>query len=584
MAIEATHKDIINLIMGDLTQFHIPIYQRTYTWDDDNQVDKLLDDIKDFGEEYKDNNRAEYYIGNVIVKNQTRKLITERVVIDGQQRITTSILILCAIRDIYNNKVFSDEGARVSKEIHRHLYSQDGIEVKLKLNNMENQQALTNILSGSKNAISSLDKQTKYYINYLHIYKRLVRMEEAAFSNFLDLLKRVKVVIIFLDEDQDENSVFESINSLGKPLAGSDLIKNYLFTFKNYACNHQDEIELTNLYTRTFESLFKDEKNVEDELEQFFRAYLAVKKQWLFKKDPKVLYYEFKKHIGEITSVDNLKEIIQELSKWALIYQTVRVKDHPEINSNYIKYLRTSSSSYLTLIMKLLEHYSVIEANELIIDDLAAAEFNKAIKALVAYDAARFLANYPKGELVRFTPMVFTRLESCEYNQFKGYGKKFLTFVANAEEGYRMPSSKVLKESVLKNDLYSRKAQHLKKFLILLENIGKNELLDYEKDLKKTEIEHIIPQNPAPGQWQSITFDDREKYLHTLGNLTLTLDNQSLSNKIFKEKKQILIEKSRIKLNNELLQYEDFDIETLKSRAIAMLDSFENEFLNINNY
>ena len=44
MAIEATHKDIINLIMGDLTQFHIPIYQRTYTWDADNQVDKLLDD------------------------------------------------------------------------------------------------------------------------------------------------------------------------------------------------------------------------------------------------------------------------------------------------------------------------------------------------------------------------------------------------------------------------------------------------------------------------------------------------------------------------------------------------------------
>ncbi len=582
MAIEATHKDIINLIMGDLTQFHIPIYQRTYTWDSDNQVDKLLDDIKDFGEEYKDNKRAEYYIGNVIVKNQTRQLITERVVIDGQQRITTSILILCAIRDIYNNKFVSTEGARVSKEIHKHLYSQDGIEVKLKLNNMENQQALTNILSGSKIGISSSDKQTKYYKNYLHIYRRLASMDEVTFGSFLELLKRVKVVIIFLDEDQDENSVFESINSLGKPLAGSDLIKNYLFTFRNYVCNHQNEIELTNLYTRNFESLFRDEKNAEDELEQFFRAYLAVRKQWLYKKDPKVLYYEFKKIIGEIISIDNLKEIIQDLSKWALIYQTVRIKEHSDINSNYIKYLRTSSSSYLTLIMKVLEHYSHLEANELIIDD--PAEFNKAIKALVAYDAARFLANYPKGELARFTPMVFTRLEANEYNPTSGFGKRFLTFVTNAEEGYQLPSNKVLKESVLKNDLYSRKSQHIKKFLILLENIGKKELLDYEKDLKKSEIEHIIPQNPAPGQWQSITFDDREKYLHTLGNLTLTFDNQSLSNKPFEEKKKILIEKSRIKLNNQLSQYADFETETLKNRALTMLNSFESEFLNINNY
>ncbi|MEI6639770.1 MAG: DUF262 domain-containing HNH endonuclease family protein [Chlorobium sp.] len=579
MAIQADHKDIINLIMGDLTQFHIPIYQRTYTWDADKQVDKLLDDIKDFGEEYKDNKRAEYYIGNVIVKNQTRGLITERVVIDGQQRITTSILILCAIRDIYNQKFSSNDGARVAHEIHKHLYSQDGTEIKLKLNNMENQQALTNLLSGSLMTISFADKQTKYFKNYEHIYKRISRMDEDTFHGFLGLLRRVKVVIIFLDEDQDENSVFESINSLGKPLAGSDLIKNYLFTFKNYECSHQSEIELTNLYTRTFEVLFKDEENVEQELEQFFRAYIAIKKQWLFKSDPKVLYYEFKKIIGEITSIDRLKEIICDLAKWALIYQTVRVKKHPDINFNYINYLRTTFAVYSTLMMKFLEHYSHIESNELIIDN--PLEFEKAIKSLVAYDASRFLANYPRGEVVRFIPMVFNRLNSNEFSALSGYGDRFLSFVSNAEEGYRLPSIKVLKESVISNDLYSRKLQHIKRFLILLENIGKNELLDYEKDLKKAQVEHIIPQNPVPGQWTSISFDDHEKYLHTLGNLTLTFDNQSLSNKVFADKKKILIERSRIKLNNDLLKYDDFNVKAIESRAESMLRSFLLEFLDI---
>ena len=372
MAIQTDHRDIINLIMGDLTQFHIPIYQRTYTWEADNQVNKLIDDIIEFGEEYQDNTRAEYYIGNVIVKNQTRGLITERLVIDGQQRITTSILMLCAIRDIYLHKYISDEGREIANAIHKSLYSKEGSEVKLKLNNMENQQALANLLSASHEVTSSSDKQTRYVKNYNHIHKRFSRMGEEKFKGFLNLLKRVKVVIIFLDEDQDENSVFESINSLGKPLAGSDLIKNYLFTFKNYECNHECERKLTTLYTRSFESLFKDEDNSEEELGIFFRTYIAVKTQWLVNKDPKILYYSFKKHIDEIQTADRCKSIILDLAKWALIYQTLRVRNHPDIDFNYLGYIRTSFGLYATLLMEVLDHYSHIESNEIIVDDKTA--------------------------------------------------------------------------------------------------------------------------------------------------------------------------------------------------------------------
>ena len=290
-------------------------------------------------------------------------------------------------------------------------------------------------------------------------------------------------------------------------------------------------------------------------------------------------FYEFKKVIGDITSIDRLNEIIHDLAKWALIYQTVRVKGHHNINSNYIGYLRTSFGAYSTLIMNLLEYYSHLECNELIIDN--PSEFNKALKALVAYDAARILANYPTGEVVRFTPMVFKRLESNEFSASSSYADRFLELVGKAEEGYQLPSIKVLKEKVLTNDLYSRKSKYIKKFLILLENIGKNELLDYEKDLKKAQIEHIIPQNPTPDQWDSISFEDHEKYLHTLGNLTLTFDNQILGNKGFAEKKQILLDKSRIKLNNDLVKYDDFNAKTIETRSAAMLDNFLHEFLDI---
>jgi uncharacterized protein with ParB-like and HNH nuclease domain len=91
----------------------VPIYQRNYTWGADKEVKKLIDDIIEFGQEYQDNDRAEYYIGNIIIKNQTRGMITERIIIDGQQRITTSVLILCAIRDIYRDKYPSNDNNNI---------------------------------------------------------------------------------------------------------------------------------------------------------------------------------------------------------------------------------------------------------------------------------------------------------------------------------------------------------------------------------------------------------------------------------------------------------------------------------------
>ena len=155
-----------------------------------------------------------------------------------------------------------------------------------------------------------------------------------------------------------------------------------------------------------------------------------------------------------------------------------------------------------------------------------------------------------------------------------------MTLVKNAEAGHQLPSQKVLTEKIVTNDLYSRKSKYIKKFLILLENIGKNELLNFEKDLKKAQIEHIVPQNIATGQWLTISFEDHEKYLHTLGNLTLTFDNQSLGNKEFSEKRQILLNKSRIMLNNELVKFDDFNADTIKTRSTDMLDKFLCEFLD----
>lgn len=579
MAIQADHKNIIDLIMGDLTQFHIPIYQRSYTWDANVHVNKLLDDIIEFGDEYTGNSRAEYYIGNVILKNQTRGMITERLVIDGQQRITTAILILCAIRDIFRKEHLSDDGERMAHSIHKYLYSQDGDEIKLKLNNMENQAALTALLAGQSIKQFSPHRLTRYVANYYHIYDRLRAMSIEQLESFIALMRRVKVVIIFLDEDQDENSVFESINSLGKPLAGSDLIKNFLFTFKNYNCSHKQEVELTRLYTEGFESLFKEEKNIEQELESFFRTYIAVKTGRLEKKDPKVIYYAFKTYVGDIHSLESCHEIVNDLAKWAMLYQIIRVRGHQAIDSNLLGYLRGSFPLYSVFLLRLLNHYSSVQRGELFIENASA--LNKSFKSVVAYDAARFIVNFPTQELLRFIPTIYKRICEDPLSIDADLGRRFITLVKESSETYRLPTLEEMQRAAISNNLYARKANPLKRLLFLIENINKNELLTYEeRDIKAAQIEHIIPQQPAPNSWPKITQEEHDRLLHTLGNLTLTFDNQLLSNFDFDVKRRILIERSRMKLNNELAKYEEFDASSVETRAKSIVDSFVKGYLD----
>jgi hypothetical protein len=570
MAIEGHQKNIKDLIMGDNMSFHIPIYQRTYTWQPKNEVDKLIDDISEFANEHEGNSRADYYIGNIIVKNQTRGFVTERVVIDGQQRITTTILILCAIRDLYVSKIRTENALESARVICRALFSQEGDYKRIKLNNMEHQRTLNTLLSGEIQTIDFADRSTNYWKNYNHIFKKFDSWEEYRLQNFIGILERVKVVVIFLDEDQDENSVFESINSAGKRLSGADLIKNFIFTFKKFQVSHFEEKQLIELYTNKFEALFTNLAERENDIEAFFREYLAVKTAEKVTKDAKVVHHAFKKWVGEISNFEECKNLIFDLIKWGTIYQTLRVGSHPDIDKNSLGYLRSSFFTYATLLMDIVAKLSNFEEGVIVIYD--KRHLNRAINKVVAYDVSRFLSGDPAKTITRFVPTIPKKLEGKDANYWHDYATAFENLVTSTPEGYRQPSVGLIERRITDIDLYRNKNQLLK-FLVLMENIGQNEVISFDDGLKGCQIEHIMPQT-LNGQWSSIPEQIHQQYLHTLGNLSITFDNQGLSNKGFSEKKRILAEKSRIRLNRILLEYEVFDELAIKDRAFKILEKF----------
>jgi hypothetical protein len=570
MTIEGHQKNIKDLIMGDNMSFHIPIYQRTYTWQAKSEVDKLIDDISEFAQEHEGNSKADYYIGNIIVKNQTRGFVTERVVIDGQQRITTTILILCAIRDIYLSKIKTENALESARVICRALFSQEGDYIRIKLNNMEHQRTLNTLLSGEIQTIDLADRSTNYWKNYNHIFRKFDSWNEYLLQKFVDILERVKVVVIFLDEDQDENSVFESINSAGKRLSGADLIKNFIFTFKKFQITHYEEKQLIELYTNKFEALFTNLAEREDDIEAFFREYLAVKTAEKVTKDAKVVHHAFKKWAGEIVDFGACKNLIMDLIKWGTIYQTLRVGFHSDIDKNSLGYLRSSFFTYATLLMDIVAKLSTFEEGKIVVYDKRL--LNKAISKVVAYDVCRFLSGDPAKTITRFVPTIPKRLEAKDINYWHDYAAAFENLVTSTPEGYRQPSVGLIERRITDIDLYRNKNQLLR-FIVLMENLGHNEVISFDDGLKGCQIEHIMPQT-LNGQWSGISEATHQQYLHTLGNLSITFDNQGLSNKGFSEKKRLLAEKSRIRLNQMLLDYEVFDESTIKDRAYKILERF----------
>ncbi len=431
-------------------------------------------------------------------------------------------------------------------------------------------------MSGKIDAINAKDKETNYWKNYHYIRQRFKAMTEQELQNFACLLERVKVVAIFLDEEQDENSVFESINSAGKPLAGSDLIKNFVFTFRKYKVTHHEEKHLIELYTTKFESNFSGtSKQIEDELEAFFREFIALKTGLKVNKEPKCIYYAFKKCVGEINDLESCRSLIMELVKWAVIYQTLRNGMHPDIDHNNLGYLRASFLTYATLLMDMVDKLSEFEQGSIVVCDKQS--LNAAIKQVVVYDVLRFLAGDQAKELTRFIPTISKKLEMKDPNYFRDYATALVLLVTGTSEGYRQPSISIIKRRINENDLYKNKRQLLR-FLILVENLGQNETISFGKNLDKCEIEHIMPQTLTTGWGVEISESTHQRYLHTLGNLSITFDNKELSNKGFDEKKKILVDRSSIRLNNMLLKYKTFSEIEIQDRATQILYKFMDSY------
>lgn len=519
--------------------FRIPVYQRNYDWSESN-CNRLLDDIYGIMQ-----SGDKHFLGTIVfmAAKSGGFALQEYIIIDGQQRLTTLMLILKAL-SVVAESVGDDCYHEIEEQYLHNKYCSEEFKVKLKPIKSDNNQ-FTLLLEGK---IDEMDEDTHIYHNFMLCKDRFERWAERCInpSQVLDALTKLEIVEIVLTKGEDDPQViFESINSTGLELSNADLIRNYLLM------NADDQEKLYENYWLHIEKTLRNKMDYSN-LDAFFMQYIVYKTSKPV--NSRQLYNSFVKLFKD--SGYSQESILKELRYYAEIFGAFvygSAKYSERINRLLYRLRVLNQTTCYPFLLHVFDDY-----HQGVIDEETV---EKILQFILAYLLRRMVCGVPSNTLRGLFTYLYNRIFKVASNKQKYYEtlNKFLFTVSSKDV---IPSAGEFERALQKANIYGNNA--LCRFLLLdIENGDGKEILQAEN----LTIEHIMPQTLS-ADWSHIRPEDHEEYLHTLGNLSVTGYNSELSNKSFAEKQDIIRENSKaVILNSDVLDKESWNITTIRARA-----------------
>ncbi len=535
-------------------QYAIPVYQRNYEWPEE-QCTKLFEDIMLAFQRDK-----KHFCGSVVYSLINEKhSIYQYVIIDGQQRLTTIYIMLKALLDCAereaDKELLSDVLYNTDK--YGELKITEQTKLKLKPIKSDNNQLLC-LMDGRYDDIDQTSGVWKNYELFVGLIREYLEADEdRSVKDVYKGIEKLTCAKIQLDSEDNAQEIFERINSTGVPLSLADKIRNYVLMTDG------NQEELYEKYWLKTELLVGKEN-----MSNYFLDYLNLKMDG-FPKEPDA-YEHFKKIYVE-GKYDN-EGMLKEILHYGKLYHTFCYGDDSyskRVNELLLglRYLK-QTTCYLFM-------YPVFVDYENNIIDMDTLE--KVLEFLQNYSIRRIVCEINSNSLRGLYKSLYNRLYSVEANK-NNYYDTLVSFFMQITSKDALPEDKHFVECLKYNNLYRKNA--CCKFLLAgIENQGKEKL-----EISNLSIEHIMPQNKNISKsWQDMLGEDwelvKDKYLHTLGNLSLTGYNSELGDRTFSEKKKLVQDANTkvIILFEDVLDKDEWNQTTIENRA----DRLSNEILKL---
>lgn len=516
---------------GGEVHYILPHFQREYAWEKPNWQ-TLLTDATSIYDIYTDDQEPEHFMGALVVINEGMRngTMTAFTLVDGQQRLTTVSIALCAL-----SAHIKDKSPQLHRKIRRLLVNEDEDSRTLQYFKLlptaknHDRQAYMDIIQERLTDRYATSRIPHAYSYFHQEFANRLKSYPDAERWFKVFVNAMHVVFIELKKHEKPHEIFESLNAKGKPLTQPDLVRNYIAM----KLPGHDQEKIFNEVWLDIETRL-DENKVGatrlGELTGFFRHYLAFQSGTLPNQDH--VYARLRDRMEhEFTRSDDFINEIRTLRRFAEFYSLLLnpEKEHdPQIRARLCS---LEIADYYTANPFLLALYNWYESH--IID---RQTFLQGLELIENYFMRRFLA----GEQTSYTNKMFPLL-AREIDP-----RDLVPTLSKALLNRNYPTDAMIREELPRRNLYNaRSKQRLVRLLMAVNKDLSEGSGGYTTLNDEPTIEHIMPQSLTPEWQQDLGRDYREihqQYLHTLGNLTLVTQewNSQLSNSPFRQKRQKL--------------------------------------------
>lgn len=541
---------LIEYMEGSKKRFIIPVYQRNYDWKIENckqLYDDLIQVIK--------NNSKTHFFGSIVSVYEPSGRNTEFLIIDGQQRLTTMSLLFLAMYNLLEEKIIISEDESLKDQIYEDFLvdKYQPQEKRMKLKPIKNDQKAFSKLFNSKD---DYIKDSNLTINYSYFYER-IQKQEITIDELFDAICRLEIINITLNNEDNPQLIFESLNSTGLDLSEGDKIRNYILM--GLPKQKQDEY-----YEKYWNCI---EKCTKYDVSSFIRDYLSVKQ--LVIPSQKKVYINFKKYVED--SSLKIIEILEDLLSYAKRYNILLCgkTSSKELNSCINRLNRLETTVTRPFFLEVLRLY---DENQINLNEVA-----EAFSITESYLFRRTICDLPTNALNKIFLLLnreIMRYDGTDSN----YIEKLKFALLSKKDRARFPNDDDFSLMFTEKPIYQMNSKNKIYILERLENFGTLEDKDIYRHYDEGEysIEHIMPQHLTPARIKELgdSYEEiHDTWLHRIANLTLTAYNSKYSNSTFVEKKTMKngFEDSGIRLNTYVSKKDKWTLAELRDRNDYLL-------------